>query len=214
MNTGMDQSPSTVPAWARLTVGAVCLALALTALGEAYLALFRDPRNWSMFGFAVMTALTGGFGLAFAAGMLRDVPPMTLACIAGSVLVCSALGSFGLDRWFVPLSKKWWLVGRGGLTAVLLVVTVVVTLGGRRESWRILSTALLWVIPLALLGVWYAVAKLKPLLTATTGTAEFLRLGALTALSLVGIACLCGAVHHTIRAFETAVPPRDAPPAR
>lgn len=204
--------PAPVPGLARATVGGVCAVLMLTGLGEAALALLRDPRNWSMFGFAAMTAVTAGFGIAFAAGKLRDAAPMTLACIAGSVLVCSALGSFGLDRWFVPaVSKKWWLVGRGVLTAALLVVAVVLTLRSRRESWRLMLLGSAWAAPLIVLGFWYALARLKPLLTPGTGAGEFFRLGVLVVLGLLAIASVSGVTHCVLRAFETALPPRDAP---
>lgn len=199
-----------VPALARVGVGGICSVLLLTGAGEAVLSVARAPTNISTLGFAAVVVVASAFGLLFAAGKLRDTPAMTVACIAGAVLVCSGLGYLGMDRWFVPLSKTWWLLGRGVLFASLLAITVWLALGSCWASWRSIATSVLASLPLIALGAWYKFTGLRPLLTATDGLAEGLRLLALVGLAGVALASICAMIHFSIRAFELASESGDA----
>ena len=203
--TGPQNTFTLAPMPIRAVVALICGTLLLTAAGEAVIAVTRAPNNWASFGFAAVTVLTSVFGLLFAAGKLRDAPAFTLASVTAAIIVCSALGYLGMDRWLVAsLSKKWWLVGRAAMTLGLLVCTMLVALRDRSPAWRSLAVSLLACVPLAAIAAWYRFAELRPLLTAMTGLAEGLRLCSLVALAVVALAGLCAMIHYGIRAFEIA----------
>lgn len=198
------------PGWARAAVGVLSAVLLLTATGEGVVSVARAPANWSTLGFAVVTALASVFGLLFASGKVRGSPGMTMACVAGAVLVCTELAGLGMDRWIVPLSKASWLMARRLIVLALLAITVVVALSGSRPGWRSLAVSGASAIPLALLGVWYKRAGLSPLLTPTTGVGEMLRLSGLIAAAALSLGSLCAVIHYGIRAFELASQGRGA----
>ncbi len=200
-----------VPGWLKAAVGAASLALLCTGVGEAVLAVARAPSNWATFGFSAIVSLSAFFGVLFSLGKLRDSPAMTLACITFAILVSSVLGYLGWDRWFVKgISRNWWLMGRALLVLGLLAATTLVALGHSRPAWRSLLSALLAATPSAAIGAWYALAGLRPLLTASTGLAEGLRVSALVVGACMLLASACATFHYAVRAFELAAESRES----
>lgn len=190
--------------WLRVLVSVACAGLALSGLALSIGAVAAGPQpKWPLFGFEIVLLVASVIGVLLAQGKLRGAPGLALLCVAGTIFIACVLGYFGAngrldlrgDR--APILLKPLLAARLGLVAGLACASMFVVLRRDRVAVGTFAKGLLWAAPLIVGGLlaW----KMRTTLGGLPGPAQ-------AALVFFGgvalIACLSGAGHLFIRAFE------------
>jgi hypothetical protein len=189
----------------RLACGALSGILLASAL-TGFFAAWRIPPKpgWAMMGFEAVITVSGVYGILLSRGRFSATPALTLACIAGATFVGSVLGYVGVQKKLAEHSLSPFLLGRIGIAAAFVAMSVGVAIGPSREGWKLLIRGVLALVPLIGIVAWYHYARLAPLLAGGEGAVEILRLAGLTIVAVAAGACICAAIHWTIRSFEVA----------
>ena len=109
----------------RVVVGLVSAAVLVSAVAGAVLAAVQpaiDPSlksSWALVGFEVVVAVAALLGVIAALGKFGEGPGMALACVAGTILLGSALGWQGAGRQLLGHSLMPYLAARVAAALVL-----------------------------------------------------------------------------------------------
>lgn len=201
----VENSPSPAARGIAGLIGGATVISALFGAAAGY------GKAWPLFGFETVCVLAGLGAILFALGRIRQAHAMALACIAGTIFVCGVLGYISIMREGLAglhMSPKYWGLGRVGLSAVLVVLAVVISILPNKSATRTLLRAILWAVPLVAIGAWYKLAHLAPMSSAQSGFVEVLRLVGMFVIAAVCGVSLCAFIHCAIRAFEIAYPER------
>lgn len=159
--------------------------------------------QWGAFGFELVITAAAVFAALFALALL---PPhaqgLTLACIAGSILISAGLGLVALGLAPSEVLRHPLFLVRILFVAGFTVLAVLTTLGSSPGAWKQLIRGGL--LAISSVGIIAAGFRTTSTWLAGSGTLQVI----LLVVSLVLLTALAGAfcvgVHLIIRAFETA----------
>jgi hypothetical protein len=186
-----------------VSVGVLATALlaAAAALGAPILKAGERP-GWAMFGFELVTMTAATLGVLLGLGRYPSGPGLGLACIAGTILVASALGWQSVGRQIAGVP----------LTPLLAIRAAAAGLLGAAGAWTVLSRrpgALavairggLLVLPVLLLAGALVYPTSRRLLDRAVGASPAILFIAVTVGFLVTTALIAAGVHLVIQAFE------------
>lgn len=203
----------------RLAALIVGVAVGLSAVGGAVLALApllaADQRPaWLLFGFELTILVAAAIAVLFGRGRFADAPGMALACVAGTILLGSAMGWQSAGREVGGIALTPFLLARAAAAATLGLCAAACVLsrvpGGR--AWRtailgaslgapVIAAAGLIVIPAGRRALYVALGP-SPGLQTALGLVAFVVLGI----------CLSASVHLLVRAFEMGRTDGDSAP--
>jgi hypothetical protein len=184
-------------------------ALGLSVLPVLWLTLVRsDATLWFSTVFEILVLAAAVSGIFSGLGRFREGWALSLACVAGTVLVCGVFAfveiraNFGSDASVAALLEPY-LAFRLALAAGLAGVASLTVFSRNPVSWKLLLWGIVVLTPaLSVLG-WVAIRG-SGLLSATRATpgAEAVRILALCLGGLVVVVMVSVGLHLLIRAYE------------
>ncbi len=212
VESSMPREVPPIPPLPRLLVLLVSLAVLCSAVLLAGLAagaplLARDQRpSWALFGFEAVVAVAAVLGVLMGRGRYSDGPGLGLACVAGTILVGSALGWAGAGKVLLGVSLKPVLGGRALASLAIASVGAWCVLARNPRSIRLALFGAILIAPIVL-GVGAAMTPagrrlLDKAMAASPGT-QFI--GAVGGFTVVAVLLSAG-THLLIRAFEMGRP--------
>lgn len=180
----------------------ISAALGLSSVVAIGMGLSSSPAAWFTITFEAMVLFAAGFGILLGLGRFAEGRSITLLCIAGCVVVSSALGYRGCDGQLLGVSLKFALVARLLAAAALAVLAASLVLSATpTRSIGLLARGSALLAPPLLLLVLHR--------RGSTAALNSLPGGVSTALwGLILLICAIMAAigaHLIIRAFETAL---------
>jgi len=197
-----------------LVSGAVLVSAAFGA-GFALLAPVLSPNGhvvWVMAGFELVTAVAALFGVLLGLGRYSEAPGLSLACIAGTVVVASVLAWQGSARNYLGVSLSPFLLARIAASGALALIGAACVLGRDPRSWRWALIGAAMAAPAALVAAAMVTDGGSRLLGALLGTSSIQRVlvGSIGGVTIGALFAAGG--HMMIRAFELGR--RDEPAGR
>ena len=187
----------------RVLVGLAGGLFLLSALGGIAAGMLNQPKPaWFFVMFEVVGLPAGVFAVLFAAGRVRGSPAMTLACIAGTILVVAVLGGLAIQWKVAGIPLLVPEIARGGIVVIFGFCSLYVALGSDSAVRRVFIYGVALAVAFAVLsaGGWWGLRPGGPV-HALPG---FLVTLVATALYLVLTAALAASVHLIVRAFTMA----------
>ncbi|MEX2219175.1 MAG: hypothetical protein WD749_10510 [Phycisphaerales bacterium] len=209
-----------VPRLVRPLTLALSAALLLSAVVSASLALLGPVLStpaqvsWVLVGFEAIVIVAAVFGVLFGRGRFEESPAMALACIAGTVLLASALGWQGANRALLGVSLTPLLAGRALAAGVLGAAAAACILGPHPRAWRRALLGAAMTAPALLVGAAVVTGSGRRVIDALLGQSPVQQMAVTVAGALVVGGLLAAGAHLVIRAFEDPVgaPPADGGP--
>ncbi len=159
----------------------------------------------TLMGFEVVASVAGVLGVRWSrAGRNDEGPALGLACIAGTILIASALGWQGASRNLAGHSLTPLLAFRALASLSMLALAAGLVLVRERRAWLLAIRGVLLLLPVVVLAGSVLYAPARDLLTRlASGTVGFAL--ALLAFLLAAVLLAIGG-HCIIRAFELGRP--------
>ena len=208
--------PPPIPAALRAVVLVVSLIVAVSAAAGAFFAVAQPSLaagqrvSWTLMGFELVILISAGIGILAARGRYREGPALALACVAGTILLGSAMGWQGAGRQLVGVSLTPFLAARALASATLGAIAAWAVLSRNGRSWRPLVLGLMCGVPvLAGSAALLVPAVRRPLETALATSPAF-QLSAALVGYFAATVLLSACVHLIVRAFELGREPRSA----
>lgn len=203
----------------RMLTGFIAAVVLLSAIAMVVLAIAVPPKPlWMVAALEVVVALTCVVAIPLARGGYREGPGLALACVAGAVFMCSALGYFSAQGVVGTVSLKPWIAARVALAGLLGASAAMTVLIRNPKSWGVLVKGVLLGLPPAVMAGLIVLGKAGALMKSNEGAAETIRIGAIMVGGVIMGGLFCASVHFVIRAFEmcrgsTELAPTVASPA-
>lgn len=201
------------PGLARYAAMITSLILGVSVLPGLWLTLVRaDSTLWFSTLFELLVLAGAAFGVFSGLGRFRSGWALSLACVAGTVLVCGVFAfveiraNFGSDATIGRLLQPY-LAFRLGLAALLALIASFAVFSRNPACWKALAIGAALLIPAVGVLAWLALTGGGPLgATRATPGAEAARLLMLCfgGLVLIGLVSVGG--HMVIRAYELGRP--------
>lgn len=198
---------------ARLAVLGLCAVLVFSALPVLWLTLARsDATLWFSTAFELLVIAAGISGVFSGLGRFRDGWALSLACVAGTVVVCAVFAfveiraNFGSDASVAGLLKPY-LALRLALAAALAAVASLTVFSRNPASWKLLLWGVVILVPV-MGGLGWIATGASGLLSASRATpgAEAVRILAICLGGLVVVVVVSIGLHLLIRAYEVGRP--------
>jgi len=162
---------------------------------------------WIVFGFEAMAVVAGVFAILFARGKFQDGQGLTLASIAGTLVVGAALSQLGTPRGVTftahgaPISLLPWTLWRLAAGAIFALLGAFAVLRRNPASWLTLAWAVAVGIPVLVgAGAWY---KFRVRIgESMAGWPDALQAALYAVVALVVLVMVSASGHLLIRAFE------------
>lgn len=208
-----DALPPAPPAVARFAALGLSLALAVSVLPVLWLTLVRsDATLWFSTVFELLVIGAAVSGVFSGLGRFREGWAISLACVAGTVLVCGVFAfvevraNFGSDASVAGLLKPY-LGLRLALAGALAGVASLTVFSRNPASWKLLLWGVVILGPAVGVLGWLG-TRGSGLLSATRATpgAEAVRILALCLGGLVVVVMASVGLHLLIRAYEVGRP--------
>ncbi len=197
----------------RLTVIALCAVVLASsfplALYAGLLPHFKPDERPAMalMGFEIVVSVTSVLGLIWSRGPRspranRDSgPALGLACLAGTILIASALGWQSTNRNIAGHSLTPLLGVRILISLVMLAAAAIMVLKRNRASWRLVFLGVAMLAPVVLLAAVFLYSKTRLMIDhMMTNTIAAIALATIGFLGSVLLISFGG--HCLIRAFE------------
>lgn len=200
-----------LPKLVRLVVGALCVAVFLSALVTAAAGAFLAVNTpWILIGFELVVIVAAVIGILLALGRLPEGQGLAILCVAGTfpfAAFCSWLSlapthELVLNPDKPGVSLTTWAMARAGAGTLLGLIAAFAVL--RRQPGRSIGYLLRAALAIAPVAILAAIMKLAPgiLRSAADALPDWLGaaiavIGALLALVLISISAHC-----VIRSFE------------
>ena len=200
-----DDYPS-IPTTIRQAVRLVCVLTGISAAGLIVFAaiqpLLGDAGKpaWILVGFEAVVLAASVLGWVLARDRFREGPGLALACIAGSILVGSALGGLSAQWGVGPIPLKLLLAARGLGAMLLAGLGGWMVLARDPRAWPVFVKGLIAASPILALIAWFGVkggAFLDPVLSLSA----IYKFAALGVGGIVLAFSLCAGVHLIVKAF-------------
>jgi len=194
----------------RLATGGVMLLVGASAI-QGFARAFGDSEPlWAVAMLEAIVVIAVVFGVLFAFGLFRAAPGLTIACLAGAVLVPAGLSLLAQGLAVRQVLTSPIFLARIAAVGMLGLGAVTVTLGPDRRAWRrLVFGGVMTGGSLGVMAGGYALRASWP--TAETGSGKAM----LTIAAVVGVLILCGlfciGVDLVIGAFERSTEPKTEP---
>lgn len=192
---------------ARFATLGLSILLAASALPVLWLTLVRsDATLWFSTVFELLVITAAVFGVFSGLGRFREGWALSLACVAGTVLVCGVFAfveiraNFAGDAAVAGLLKPY-LAFRLALAAGLAGVASLTVFSRNPASWKLLLWGVVILAPALAVLAWVGTSGLLGGTRATPG-AEAVRILALCLGGLVVVVMVSVGLHLLIRAYE------------
>lgn len=199
----MPISPGTI----RIIAGLLAAGTILTLAWGARLTFGSGPSVWGMFGFEVVIAAAGVAGLFFARGAFPQSPPLTLACIALTILVAAGLGLVATGLLPGPVLRHPLFLVRFAIVGGFSGLAVFAAMGDNQKAWKTLFRG--GFLSIVCAGGLFSGYRLMGALSLGPGIGQLLLIIVALLGAVVLLGGLCVGAHLLIRAFEIAA---DAAP--
>jgi hypothetical protein len=208
--------PPPIPGPLRAVVMAISVIVAISAAAGAFLAVVQPSLaagqrvSWTLMGFELVILIAAGIGVFAARGFYREGPALALACVAGTILLGSAMGWQGAGRQLVGVSLTPFLAARALASAILGAVAAWAVLSRNGRSWRPLVLGLMCGIPVLTGCAALVVPAIRRPLETALANSPVLQLGAALLGYFAATVLLSACVHLIVRAFELGREPGSA----
>jgi hypothetical protein len=210
--------PEPAPGFRTLTLLSGCV-LAASALPVLYVTVFAGARMlWFSTLFELMVIAAAAIAILAARGRFRDGWALSLACVAGTVLVSAVFAAVEIRANFRdhPTIGRWIMPAAGfrvGMSAVFALIASLVVWNRNGKCWGLVIRAALALAPVAAALAWLAMGNVAMLNTPMPNPgAETLRIAALIIGGLLGVILVSAGGHLLIRSYEMGRPEAIARP--
>lgn len=193
------------------TLALICsIGVAVSVVPVLYVTLLAGPAKlWFSTLFELIVLAAAGVGVLAGLGRYRNAWGLSLACVAGTLVVGAVFASVEIRANFRddPTIGRLILPGAGfrlAMAGAIASLGSIAVWNRDRASWRLVFRAFLVMLPVFLFAAWYASGRAGVLQAPMSSPgAEAIRTTLLVIAGLVGVGLVSVGGHLLIRSYET-----------